>query len=193
MSWKVATLVVLLCAGRATHAAPPDATTSQAMAQFQLGLKHYNLSEWEAALKSFRDAYFIKTDPSFLFNIAQCLRQLGRFEAAEKSYRAFLRESGELSPEQTEQVERLILQMEEAGKETRMRQPPMGVVTPGARPATEIAVVAPPPKKQPLYKRWWLWTVVGAVAVGAGVGLGVGLSQGVRYPNPGGNNVTLAF
>jgi hypothetical protein len=33
------------------------------------------------------------------------------------------------------------------------------------------------PGPVPLYKKWWLWTVVGAVAVGVGVGLGVGLTQ----------------
>jgi hypothetical protein len=37
---------------------------------------------------------------------------------------------------------------------------------------------ASPEKKVPVYKRWWLWTTVGAVVVaGVGIGLGVGLSQ----------------
>ena len=30
----------------------------------------------------------------------------------------------------------------------------------------------------PVYKRWWLWTLVGAAVVG--VGLGVGLGLGLR-------------
>lgn len=29
----------------------------------------------------------------------------------------------------------------------------------------------------PVYKKWWLWTIVGVAVVGVGVGLGVGLSQ----------------
>jgi hypothetical protein len=33
------------------------------------------------------------------------------------------------------------------------------------------------PAKPPLYRRWWLWTAVGGVAVaGIAIGLGVGLS-----------------
>jgi len=30
---------------------------------------------------------------------------------------------------------------------------------------------------RPLYKRWWVWTLVGVAAAGAAVGLGVGLTQ----------------
>ena len=44
-------------------------------------------------------------------------------------------------------------------------------------PAAEI-VAAPPPKPTPVYRKWWLWTAVGAVVVvGLGVGLGVGLTR----------------
>jgi tetratricopeptide (TPR) repeat protein len=33
-------------------------------------------------------------------------------------------------------------------------------------------------KSTPVYKKWWLWTIVGVAAVGLGVGLGVGLTAG---------------
>jgi len=38
---------------------------------------------------------------------------------------------------------------------------------------------AGPPAPPPVYRRWWFWTIIGAVAVGAGlgIGLGVGLNQ----------------
>lgn len=37
---------------------------------------------------------------------------------------------------------------------------------------------APAPATPPIYRRWWLWGIVGGlVAVGVGVGLGVGLTQ----------------
>ncbi len=32
-------------------------------------------------------------------------------------------------------------------------------------------------QKRPVYKKWWLWTVVGVVAAGAAVGIGVGVTQ----------------
>jgi hypothetical protein len=40
-----------------------------------------------------------------------------------------------------------------------------------------LVATAPPPRKTPVYKKWWLWTAVGGVVVvGVAVGLGVGLS-----------------
>jgi hypothetical protein len=36
---------------------------------------------------------------------------------------------------------------------------------------------APKARKQPVYKKWWFWTITGVVVAGAvGVGLGVGLT-----------------
>jgi hypothetical protein len=46
---------------------------------------------YSEALSEFKAAYLAKPDASFLFNIGQCQRQLGMFEAAAKGYRAFLR------------------------------------------------------------------------------------------------------
>ena len=46
-------------------------------------------------------------------------------------------------------------------------------------PVRTIAVRTLPREPVPVYKRWWLWTAVGAVVVvGVGVGLGVGLTSG---------------
>jgi hypothetical protein len=58
-------------------------------------------------------------------------------------------------------------------------------VAPGAEATVRASLVPLPPPPDvapvaptPLYRRWWLWTAVGAaaVAIGLGVGLGVGLS-----------------
>ena len=38
----------------------------------------------------------------------------------------------------------------------------------------------------PIYKKWWLWTIVGVVAAGAGVGVGLG----VHYGNSSGDSVS---
>jgi hypothetical protein len=46
----------------------------------------------------------------------------------------------------------------------------------GAQPSSRRAAVAGSPRPTPLYRRWWLWTAVGAVTVGTAVGLAVGLS-----------------
>jgi hypothetical protein len=48
--------------------------------------------------------------------------------------------------------------------------------------ASRAGSEAPPRRSRatPLVQRWWFWTVIGAVVIGAGVGLGVGL--GTRRP-----------
>jgi hypothetical protein len=49
---------------------------------------------------------------------------------------------------------------------------------PSASPALQLTQSgAPPAERTPVYKKWWLWTIVGGVvAVGVGVGLGIGLT-----------------
>jgi hypothetical protein len=45
----------------------------------------------------------------------------------------------------------------------------------------------PPPARRPVWRRWWFWTAIGAVVVGAGlgVGLGLGLQDGPPGVTPG--------
>jgi len=49
-------------------------------------------------------------------------------------------------------------------------------------PISALPLAPPPrrPRERPLVQRWWLWTIVGAVVVGAAVGVGVGV--GARRP-----------
>jgi hypothetical protein len=53
------------------------------------------------------------------------------------------------------------------------------------KPIVQGPPVAPPPK-EPLYKKWWPWTIAGVVVVGVAVGVGVGVSQsspgGTTFP-----------
>ncbi len=49
------------------------------------------------------------------------------------------------------------------------------------------AVTQPCPNstaQTPVYKKWWLWTIVGVVVAGGAVGLGVGLTQRQPAPTP---------
>lgn len=56
--------------------------------------------------------------------------------------------------------------------------PPAPSPSPSATGNALVAEHAPPPARTPVYKKWWLWTAVGAVVVaGVAVGLGVGLSS----------------
>jgi tetratricopeptide (TPR) repeat protein len=81
-----------------TAAAAAD-SADVAKTHYTEALKRYNLGEYANALDEFKTAYLATPDPAFLFNIAQCQRQLGLFDDAAKSYQAFLRESPEVPQE----------------------------------------------------------------------------------------------
>ncbi len=170
-----------------------------ARALFISGSKHFDLGEYDQALADFKEAYRIKEDPVLLYNIAQCQRLLKHDEEALRAYKTFLHRAPD-SPVRAE-VEQRIAALEEAidarkratsmppDRVLEQQKPPPTVTPPEAtvtppptQPAPTVATTpavtetAPPPRT-PVYKRWWLWTAVGAVAaVGVGVGLGVGLS-----------------
>src|SRR2546425_1021369 len=77
--------IALLTAGALAHA-----DVSKARDLFQRATRAYNLQKFEQSLELFQQAYEEKDDPVFLFNIAQCQRQLGQYDAAARSYRAYL-------------------------------------------------------------------------------------------------------
>lgn len=151
--------------------------TAEAKRLYQSGTKHFALSEYEQAVADFKEGYRRKEDPVFLYNVAQCYRQMkGHEEDALKFYRSYLRQQPNAT--NREDVERKIEGLEKAlAEQAKLRSSP---------PATPMAVVEKPsdqatekPAPKPLYKKWWLWTTVGAVVVvGVGVGLGVGLTLG---------------
>jgi len=188
--------------GMATAApAARKADKDLARAAFLRGTKHYNLNEYKEALDSFKDAYRAYEEPSFLFNIAQCQRQLGMRADAIRSYRAYLREGSNIR--NREDVEQIIAGLERSvrDEETTRARPPQGTLGPDGAPGRvnpdapsgtttpATLMVTAQPAHTPVYKKWWLWTIVGVAAVGLGVGLGLGLTQGPSFPDastPGG-------
>lgn len=182
--------VVLAAVGapRALASGNDASRVRDARAHYEQAVAHYNLDEFPQALAEFREAYRLKPDPSFLFNIAQCHRKLGDVDAALDFYRKYLRSL----PEATNRadVERLIAELRakqaspsppapaaESAPPPVVAPPPAPVapVPPAAAPAPAatsdaLVVTAPPPAAAPVYKRWWFWTAVGVVLAGAAVG-----------------------
>lgn len=182
MARALAVALVVTCATSA-HAEDKQ----KAKIAFRAALQHYNLGEFRAALDGFKEAYRNYEDPTFLFNLGQCERQLGEKQEAVNFYKAYLRELPD-APNRAE-VRELVVKLEAQlqVEATTRQEPPTGALTPG-QPATheaELTAAPPPPAPAPtpVYKRWWFWTAVGGVAaVGLGVGLGVGLSSGGSTP-----------
>lgn len=180
---------------------------------FREGSRQYEIGDFKAALAAFKKAYLSYEDPAFLFNIAQCERQLGDKVEAVRTYRVFLRKVPN-SP-QRESVERIVGELQQAieQEKTAATRPPTGTIEPGAataappaaapsaseaaRPAapasgsepatagTSLSVAAaPPPASRPLHKRPWFWVVVGGAAVVVATGVALGVTLGSSPKNP---------
>ncbi len=172
-------LALLLFAGSAR--ADDKAKAREA---FRVGTQHFKLGEYEQALDSFKEAYRNFESPVFLYNIAQCERQLNHKQEAIRFYRQYLADAKDAT--NRDEVQGIINKLQSALDEERAAQakPPQGPIEPApttttppptTNAATLTASAPPPAEKTPVYKKWWLWTAVGVVAVGVGVGLGVGL------------------
>lgn len=154
-------LAWLLVVAAVRGAAADDSSTRVARRHFERGEKLYALTKFSEALAEYQQAFDAKPIPDFLFNIGQCYRNLGDYEAAIFSYQKYLK----LAPEAAnrEQVEQLIRDLD--GKQQASTSRRLGL---GRPPPADPAPAA---EDSPFYTRWWFWT--GVVVVGAAGGVGV--------------------
>ena len=150
------------------------------------GRRLYNLGWFQAALEAYSRAYEIYEAPGLLFNIGQCFRHLGDHRRAVFSYERYLRDA----PDATNRalVEELIAESREALENGNASTDEVEQVA-GVAPADDAAdrVAADTQAnvevgqteeegseeargRARLHRRWWFWTVVGALVIGAGVG-----------------------
>src|SRR5450432_708393 len=167
----------------------------QARSLYERAEKSFDLGRFAEALADYQSAYEAKPLPGFLFNIAQCYRNMSNFERARFFFRRYLaldprapnrRRVDELIAEMSKQLDAHAAEAAApppaAVEPKPVEAPPLPVaaapvepaVTPTAAPL--VAAQAPPPARRPVWKRWWFWTGVGAVVVG-GVVAGLLLSR----------------
>src|SRR5215467_11524966 len=108
MRGVVAALVAVTVVACAATAVAKD--KNKAREAYRTGTQHYNLGEFQPALDAFKEAYRNYEDATFLFNIAQCQRQLGLKQEAVYSYKTYLREAA--SAPNREEVMQLIASLE---------------------------------------------------------------------------------
>ena len=152
---RVAGLVLVLVVAVLSGTASADG--GDAKTRYFSGQSHYNLNEFTEALQDFKEAYRLHPDPAFLFNIAQCERQLGDFDEAIKFYRSYLRNKPDAT--NAKEVQRKIDELKglsEAKRKSKDGAPP-SVIAPSttppppprppraAAPPTPVAPLAPPP------------------------------------------------
>jgi len=108
----IVTVGVLVTAGAARAQSSVDpAVRDQARAQSDLGKRHYELGDYEAAIAAYRGAYLLLPSAGVLFNLGQAYRMNGDCAAAAGAYRSFLRSepvgpARQLADEQLPVVER---------------------------------------------------------------------------------------
>jgi len=166
-----------------TRASFGDSKSVDARAHFQSATSHFAVGEFAEAADEYQKAYKLKPDPALLYNAAQSYRLANNLEKAQILYRNFL----QLYPNEgnAEEVRTQIAKLREAiaAADKAKNAPPMEAKP--MTPSTDVAEAKPVPpqtapvaaataptkvERTPVYKKWWLWTIVGVVVVGAVVG-----------------------
>ena len=162
-------LIVVSLVGGAAWAEDKDV----ARRAYAEGKQYYDIGDYEPALQRFKTAYLAYADPAFLFNIAQCERQLGHKAEAIKAYRAYLRNEAD-APDRAF-VEQMLTQLEAPARATP---------APAPAPPQLIASAPPPRPARPLVKRPWFWITIGGAAALAGAAIAIGVTQAPTAPTP---------
>ena len=182
---------------------------ADAKAHWEEGTKLYDLGRYREAAREYEASFRLAAKPEMLFNIGQAYRQAGDYEAALRAYRGFLRRFPE--SENRVQVDEYIRafqeHLDEEKRKAAEQPPPPAASTPAPVPApvaappaaapiaapVVVAPAAPPRERVPVYKRWWLWTIVGGVVVAGGAAaLAVVYTTRKNAPSPPGT-MTLVF
>ena len=180
----------LLSISLRTSAETASVNKAKARESYRLASQSYDLGEYHDALSRFKEAYRYYEEPSFLFNIGQCHRQLGERQEAIRFFRTYLVKSPN-APNRVD-VEQMIAKLE--AEQAREDAAPKKATAQPEPPPVQPTIATSPPvgalqnevprpsvvvgmrQRQPVYKKWWLWTVVGVVAAGAAAGIVIGVS-----------------
>jgi tetratricopeptide (TPR) repeat protein len=174
----LALLVLLAAVAHARADEPPD---GDAKRHYQAGTKHFNLGEYDEAVKEYKEAYRLSEKPYLLYNIAQSYRLSGNEKEALKFYNSFLNAFPD-APNR-DAVLALISDLEKsiAAHHDTATKPPTGPEPqPDHKPIPRPDKVSLPPPghdlpatsdhpHKPIYKKAWFWAGIGAVVVGATV------------------------
>jgi tetratricopeptide (TPR) repeat protein len=129
-------LSLLTLGSRAARAAGDDEKAARAL--YESAEKKFNVGKFAEALTDYQAAYEAKPLPGFLFNIAQCYRNMGNYERARFFFRRYL--SIEPKAPNHRRVEELISEM------TKQMEAQAGAP---ASPTTPPSTAAPPSTSPP--------------------------------------------
>lgn len=191
--------IALVAIAPSSGAAQNETRDAEARNLFEAGRLAMNDGRFEDALGYFERAYELSGRPELLYNVAAMAERLGDDVRTVEALEDYL--EGVPDAQDRRAVERRIELLRQRVHEA---EEPVVVPTPEqtARAAetspASAAVAAPDPvadeqERPRMVRRWWFWTLVGAVVVGGAVTAGVLLSRdpGVEDPEPGTNGVVV--
>jgi hypothetical protein len=186
----ILTVSLALPAPAQTDPAPATAATRQK----EMGArKAFASGDWDRALDLFSDLYAETLHPVYLRNIGRCHQKKREPQKAIDAFQDYLAKNKHLGPGERREIDGYIAEMERLRDEQARAPRPEATPAPAPPPVNEplppvhtappppetraMVTAPPPPADEPLYRKWWLWTAVGAVVAGAVVAV-VAVSHG---------------
>ena len=138
-------------AGAPSAARAEDQATKQARQHARNAKQYFDLGQWDEAIAEYREAYRLRSDPAFLFKIAQSYRRKGDLQPALDLYKNYLIENP-TTPKRTD-IEKRIQTLEEEMKKRPAAPAPLArepsPAAPEPSPKTNVAPPAPMPAPAP--------------------------------------------
>jgi tetratricopeptide (TPR) repeat protein len=155
-----------------------EASEAQARRSFEAGRDAYDRGRFEQALRHFEYAYALSHHPELLFNIARAAEAEDRRERAVEAYESYLRalpqaDNREFVEARLERL-RAPVAAREPAREAR-HETVAGVPSASQTAALSLQQASPSalprdasePPPRSVWKRAWLWSVLGVAAAGA--------------------------
>jgi len=199
--------VAVLAASAVARGEPSSRAAAEARRHLERGNALYQHGRYDDAIRELLAGYGVDPRPDFLYALGQAERKRGDCKAAIGYYQRYVDsgQSPQRTVAVLVQIDRCKQELA-AAPVTPPSKPPAATSEPATPPSDAppettppaSATAAAPPEAaapaplaaapvepaahasrdaRPVYKRWWLWTIVGVAAAGAAVGLGVGLTQ----------------
>jgi hypothetical protein len=188
-STKILALAVLAAAVALSGPAGVGGDAFAADDRPQRAKELFAAGSYPEALELFAKLYAETLDPLYLRVIGRCHQKMENPDRAIDAFKEFLRKSKRLAPDKRQEVEEFIAEMEALKERQRqaaaLTPPPTTAAPVTAGPLPASLSVPPPSQPQavlvspaatdadagsaPVYKRWWFWTTIAAVAVAGGV------------------------
>jgi hypothetical protein len=135
---------VVLAPGRASAASDDE---KHARALYERAEKSFDVGKFSDALADYQAAYEAKPLPGFLFNIAQCYRNMGDFERARFFFRRYL--AVDPRAPNRRKVEELISEMTKQLEAQQKDQKAAGATAPPTPTSSSVGTSAPPAASPP--------------------------------------------